>query len=348
MFPVQFAFRVVERISRPGESIIDPFAGRGTSVFAGQALDRRTTGIEINPVGWLYSRVKLKPASRDSVLDRLYVIGRHSERIDERWANLPVFFRRCYSVNVLRFLIAARKELKWETDRTDATLAVFIMLYLHGKRGSCLSNQMRDGKAMAPGYAVKWWREHHLSPPKVNPVEFLSARIKWRYKLGTPAYDPSTAILGDSTQIMSRFAREVGRGKRKPFDAVFTSPPYCGVTNYHYDQWLRLWFLGGSDTPGGIGTPYRGKFESREEYSSLIESVFSHAASASRRLANWYVRTDARTFTLDTTVDVLRHLYPRRQLRMIRRPYRRSTQTALYGDDTQKPGEVDLLLGDHY
>jgi hypothetical protein len=30
---------------------------------------------------------------------------------------------------------------------------------------------------------------------------------------------------------------------------VITSPPYLDITDYHEDQWLRLWFLGGPSTP---------------------------------------------------------------------------------------------------
>jgi hypothetical protein len=28
-----------------------------------------------------------------------------------------------------------------------------------------------------------------------------------------------------------------------------TSPPYLDITDYHEDQWLRLWFLGGPSRP---------------------------------------------------------------------------------------------------
>jgi hypothetical protein len=30
---------------------------------------------------------------------------------------------------------------------------------------------------------------------------------------------------------------------------VITSPPYLDITDYHEDQWLRLWFLGGARIP---------------------------------------------------------------------------------------------------
>jgi hypothetical protein len=35
----------------------------------------------------------------------------------------------------------------------------------------------------------------------------------------------------------------------KPIRCVVTSPPYFDVTNFEEDQWLRLWFLGGSPAP---------------------------------------------------------------------------------------------------
>ena len=58
MFPLDFAFNVVEKYSHKGDYIIDPFAGRCSSIFAGGVLGRYSFGIEINPVGWLYGRVR--------------------------------------------------------------------------------------------------------------------------------------------------------------------------------------------------------------------------------------------------------------------------------------------------
>ena len=44
-----------------------------------------------------------------------------------------------------------------------------ILVYLHGKHDASLSNQMRQTKAMAPRYAVNWWRERGLRPPSLDP-----------------------------------------------------------------------------------------------------------------------------------------------------------------------------------
>ena len=74
MFPVNFAFDVVNKYSNEGDYILDPFAGRSSSIYAGGVLGRHSLGIEINPVGWIYGSVKLNPADKDDVIDRLFEI----------------------------------------------------------------------------------------------------------------------------------------------------------------------------------------------------------------------------------------------------------------------------------
>ncbi len=57
-----------------------------------------------------------------------------------------------------------------------------------------------------------------------------------------------------------------------------------------------------------------------------------------------YVRTDARKFTLDTTKDILSRVFPNKSMKITAQPFSKETQTALYGDKTIKPGEVDIIM----
>jgi DNA modification methylase len=75
MFPTDFADRVVAKYTKPGDTVLDPFAGRGTAVFSAAHQGRRGLGIEINPVGWVYAKTKLGPAPRDAVARRLRELG---------------------------------------------------------------------------------------------------------------------------------------------------------------------------------------------------------------------------------------------------------------------------------
>lgn len=346
MFPVDFAFDVVQRFSRPGDGVLDPFAGRATGVFAAATTCRRALGIEINPVGWLYGQVKLKPAMQQNVLRRLreVAIVAANGHFKRELEALPEFFRLCYSDPVRRFLVCARETLRWKKSRVDASLMAFLLIYLHGKRTASFSNQMRDGKAMSPGYAVRWWRRRHMKPPAIEPLSFLAKRVEWRYRKGVPECDGGEMRRGDCVQVLRRIRHEIEAGTRRRFGLLFTSPPYCGVTNYHYDQWLRLWLLGGPSCPARAKGRWRRKFESHGDYVQLIDEAFEASSQVMTRNAVVYVRTDAREFTLDTTVGALRRHFPKHRLRLVRRPLKSQTQTALFGDRTPKPGEVDIVL----
>ncbi|WP_019499010.1 DNA methyltransferase [Pseudanabaena sp. PCC 6802] len=345
MFPREFAFDVVEQYSETGQYILDPFAGRATSIYAAAALQRYGYGIEINPVGWLYGRVKLDPAPKDRVLSRNNKLGEIANNIlKDELTTLPEFFFSCYTEEVLRYLVAARKVLSWRRSPTDATIMAIILVHLHGKRETSFSNQMRQGKAMHPDYSIRWWQERNMLPPDINPVEFMEKRIDWRYAKGMPKLENSKVIFGDSTLKLREIIKMVLSGETQPFNLLFTSPPYYGITNYYYDQWLRLWMLGGNDRPTWTGEKWKGKFESKEDYHSLLSIIFQKCAEVMANDAIVYVRTDARPFTLETTKKVLARIFPNKSMEMLARPFEKETQTALYGDKAVKPGEVDIIM----
>jgi DNA modification methylase len=51
-----------------------------------------------------------------------------------------------------------------------------------------------------------------------------------------------------------RRAKTLLRSYKEKVKLVITSPPYLDITDYHEDQWLRLWMLGGPSKPiGGQG-----------------------------------------------------------------------------------------------
>lgn len=347
MFPVEFADKVVRTYTQPGEGVLDPFAGRGTAIFSAATQERLATGIEINPVGYVYAKAKLCPASQEEIEARLDYLGIRAERFKEDAMRLPRFFHRCFSRDVRRFLLAARSELNWRRSKTDRTLMALLLVYLHGKSGAALSNQMRQAKAMSPQYAIRWWDERGLEPPRLDPVAFMKSRILWRYAKGTPEVGQAAVYLGDSVAKLSSIRKRVEDRALPKAKLLFTSPPYFAVTNYHYDQWIRLWLLGGPPHALLTGNGRGGKFEHHAGYRTLLSRVFEEAAPLLQKDATIYVRTDSRKFTYTTTRSVLREIFPNKRLSVIRRPLLKPSQTVLFGDASapiERNGEVDLIL----
>jgi hypothetical protein len=343
MFPVAFARQVIADMTVPGDGVLDPFAGRGTSVFCAGEMGRRGLGVELNPVGWLYAKTKLRPAAAKGLIIRAKQLLADQSYVDAQIAKLPPFYQLCFAPRILRFLVAARQELNWRTSRVDGTLMAMILNYLHGKIDksgpSALSNQMRQTKCMAPDYSVRWWQHNgYVSPPDFCPIEFLSDRINRRYKHGSPVFDDCSVMLGDCRTVLPRI-----RG-REPFRLLLTSPPYCGVTSYYYDQWLRLWMLGDAAHPTRAGGTWKGKFEHRQAYAELLLKAFGRARRLLSEDATVYVRTDAREITLSMTKRVLTQVFPDKVSEFVPAPYNKATQTSLFGDKLPKPGEYDIIL----
>ncbi len=222
-----------------------------------------------------------------------------------------------------------------------------LLVYLHGKMGAALSNQMRQTKSMSPQYAVRWWDEHNLEPPDIDAVAFMKSRVDWRYAKGIPRASSGRMYLGNSIEKLGRIGRQVAEGRLPTANLLFTSPPYHAITNYHYDQWLRIWQLGGPPNALRTGNGRGGKFEGREGYRLLLERVFTRAALLLEEDATVYVRTDSREFTRRTTLAVLRSVFPHKQLSQISRPMLGASQTRLFGKASapiEKSGEVDVIL----
>lgn len=340
MFPMEFARATVKTYCPEGGSVLDPFAGRGTAVFAAAVENRVGVGVEINPVGWLFGRVKLSPATASHVLKRALEISKVAQSLAQRTVESQTeFFDWCFSPRVLRFLLAARDCLDWKNGKVDATLMAILLNHLHGNRGRELSNQMRQAKALAPAYSVRWWRKRKMRAPDIDPVEFIEKKIKWRYSRGIVKLEDSRLHLGDSRAVLPRL-----RSQGNMFHLLFTSPPYIGVADYHYDQWLRLWMLGGPpDAIHASDVTSRGDFENKVIYEQILRDVFTKAAALLRPDAVVYVRTDARKTTLEITQRVLQEVFSAAPS-SISRPFTGQTQTALFGDKESKPGEVDLVI----
>ncbi len=346
MFPLDFAFDVIAKYSKEGDYIIDPFAGRCSSIYAGGVLGRTSLGIEINPVGWLYGKVKLKPAAKEDVINKLLEIYNKRNNYSRAIDKMPEFYRLCYCDEVLKFLLSARKNLDWKNNDADATLMSILLVYSHGKLGEGLSNQMRMTKSMGMQYSIDWWKKNNYTkPPEINPAEFILNKIEWRYKKGTPKVSDSAVLFGDSSFELKKISeRSIESGIK--FSLLFTSPPYYSITDYHADQWLRLWLLGGDENPKSFKDKHKGRFINKIDYYNLLDNVFGYCSMMMDDKSTVYVRTDKREFTFNSTLEILQKHFPLHGVEVLEKPLTKDTrtQTKLYGDSSLKPGEVDVIL----
>jgi site-specific DNA-methyltransferase (adenine-specific) len=274
-FPAALAHAFIARYSRPGDVVLDPFSGRGTTPLQAAAEGRIGVGNDLNPFAHLLTAAKVEPAGRADAATRvtglrlawrneadgwLALAGRVADPSAEPGAALvpsagsrtapgdgtepvPAEVALAFHPRTLAQLLFVRTTLDL-ADRTDRFLAAALTGILHGRSASYLSTLMPNTFSMAPRYVRDFAARTAFQSPERDVFDGLAAKLRRLQRQGLPPA-PGVALLGDARDIAARARAELrARGLPDRARLVVTSPPYLRVVKYGYYNWLRTWFLG--------------------------------------------------------------------------------------------------------
>lgn len=247
MFPLEFPLQALNKHKKDRPVILDPFCGRGTTLFAARKLGLESWGIDSSPVAVAIAKAKLASCELEEPLDLAQELISDSEPVD-----IPEtpFFRSAYHRATLRDICALREGLLGLEKETDAStiLRAAALGCLHGplpknmENAGYFSNQMPRTYASKPDYAVNFWKQRNLKAHNIDVVQVLRRKIKRLSGLNHDSPSPTSHILFGDAQ-----SEELFQSVDTAPSVVITSPPYYGMRTYVQDQWLRNWFLGGPD-----------------------------------------------------------------------------------------------------
>jgi site-specific DNA-methyltransferase (adenine-specific) len=273
-FPAALAHAFIARYSRPGDVVIDPFSGRGTTPLQACAEGRVGVGNDLNPFAHLLTASKTDPASAAESLTRLAALrlawnadaagwlelgNRVSRRPahpasrvpragegrgpDARDETVPDEVALAFHPRTLGQLLFVRSTLRL-ADPTDRFLAAALTGILHGKSASYLSEVMPNTFSMAPRYVREFAARTNFHSPERDVFDCLGLKLGRLFRQPIPP-TRGIALLGDARDVAPR-ARAALRDAGRPDRArlVVTSPPYLRVVKYGYYNWLRTWLLG--------------------------------------------------------------------------------------------------------
>jgi len=273
-FPAALTHAFIARYSRPGDVVLDPFSGRGTTPLQACAEGRVGVGNDLNPFAQLLTAAKVEPATRAQAITRLAQLRLAWNAESSAWLALgarvaadptaagalvpaagssarptsgvetvPLEVALAFHPRTLGQLLFVRSRLHLD-DVTDRFLAAAITGILHGKSASYLSVLMPNTFSMAPRYVRDFAARTAFASPERDVFDGLSRKLERLFRLPPP---PTTgiALLGDARDVAPRAMaalRAAGRPDRARL--VVASPPYLRVVKYGYYNWLRTWFLG--------------------------------------------------------------------------------------------------------
>jgi len=276
MFPPKFARDNILALTKKGDTVLDPFCGRGTSVFEALLQGRSGIGSDVNPVAVVVSQAKTGPSRLSIIARRLSELEANFEsfpahRFDADTFFLPKFFRYAFHRETLKQLLFLRSYLDWKHKPVDRFITALVLGHLHGESNdspSYLSNQMSHTIAMKPNYAIAYWTRHNMRPPWKDAFDLLRTKAAYRLE-ESPPDRMGTVIHSDARKCATRFS-----GYASKVSAVVTSPPYLDVTRFEEDQWLRLWFLGGPPAPTYGNVSRDDRHTNRDRYFTFLSEVW--------------------------------------------------------------------------
>lgn len=247
MFPAKVAHQFIQQYSRPGDVVLDPFSGRGTTPLQARVEGRKAIANDLSPLAYVLSRAKTQPPTWDEANGFVDELERAFKATKAGELDVSPDIRMLYHDNTLAQLCFIRERLlakeltTWRP--TEFMLAGSLAGIMHGgwrRDGSSqyLSISMPNTFSMSPTYVEKFIREKGLQKLDQDVFERL------REKLARVYLDDNHGSAGvthhsDAATLLS--GSKLAEGS---VDLVVTSPPYLQVVNYAQSNWIRLWLLG--------------------------------------------------------------------------------------------------------
>jgi hypothetical protein len=198
------------------------------------------------------------------------------------------FWSWAFHSSTLEALCRLREALLEDcTSSERIALRGVVLGALHGPKQKTIpgyfSNQCPRSYAPKPAYATRFWKRLDLRPEPIDVMSLIERRAK-RY------YETLPAVKGLVRHADSRrpeALKPIAPGTK--FDWIITSPPYYGMRTYISDQWLRHWFLGGSETVI-YSNRQQLRHSSPEEFAADLRRVWRNASNVSSENARMVIR----------------------------------------------------------
>lgn len=229
----------IDRLTKSGDSVYDPFMGRGTTPLQAALVGRRPLGNDINPLSKLLLRPRLEPPSLSDVMKVLEEVP--WDRPTKVWNDLTVFYHpdTLRSLTNLRQFLLERAPL--HVEQPDHAVDWVRMIAINRLTGH--SPGFFSVYSLPPNQAVTIEAQRKINavrqqvPDSRDVRKIILKKTKSLLSDGAMPRHPHGLLLTcDAANTHGIRDGEV--------DLVVTSPPFLNIVQYPKDNWLRCWFAG--------------------------------------------------------------------------------------------------------
>ena len=236
-FKPQLPEYFIDKFTEPGDLVVDPFLGRGTTPLQAHIMGRRAAGSDINPLSVMLVRPRLNPPPLSEVEKRLDRIIAEAEIPSEDEELLVFYHPKTLSILVnLKNCFVQRSE-QGTLDDIDDWIRMVCLNRLSGHSSGFFSVRTMPPNQAVPIESQKRINAKNNQTPIEKDVKaIVLKKSKSLLRSGVPSRNSDAPIIrcADATNLSYLGENSV--------DLVVTSPPFLNIVDYRSDNWLRCWF----------------------------------------------------------------------------------------------------------
>ncbi|KAF0132810.1 MAG: M.RsaI methyltransferase [Methylocystaceae bacterium] len=227
----------ISRLTEPGDTVYDPFMGRGTTPIQAALMDRVAIGNDINPLSTILTAPRLKPPSLRRVAERLREIDwEYADDIDTK---LLVFYheKTLRQIHALRAWFELR-EASRSLDSVDGWIRMVAVNRLTGHSSGFFSvYTLPPNQAVSVDAQKKINLKRSQTPPERDVPAIILKKSRVLLSEAPPMRQATHSLFAGGADSTPDIPSE-------SVNLVVTSPPFLDVVQYAADNWLRCWFVG--------------------------------------------------------------------------------------------------------
>lgn len=238
-FKAQLPEFFISRLTRPGDVVLDPFMGRGTTPVQAGLMGRRPFGNDVNPLSVLLTRPRLQSIDIHAVSDALSTVDWSRGQVQHE--DLLAFYHpeTLRKIEALRLWISERAPLgSKDIDPIADWIRMVAINRLSGHSPGFFSGRtMPPNQAVSVSSQLKINEKLGITPPERDISQIILK--KTRSLLKNSGMDQHVRSL-----LMTGTAWDMPDVRSGSVDLTVTSPPFLDIVQYAEDNWLRCWFAG--------------------------------------------------------------------------------------------------------
>jgi len=234
----------IGRLTGPGDTVYDPFMGRGTTVIEAALMGRRPLGCDINPLSRILVLPRLSPPTLAEVAERLAILD--LSRPLETCEDLLAFYhpKTLLQISNLREYLLARQR-DGSLDRVDSWIRMVATNRLTGhSQGFFSVYTLPPNQAVSVDAQRKINEKREQVPSERDVKEVILRKTR---SLLSKLQESEVRVLRNAACAPLIVTASSDHTPDIPSDSVtltVTSPPFLDTVDYQADNWLRCWFNG--------------------------------------------------------------------------------------------------------